>query len=175
MKSVGSQTSYVNKEVLLAVLLFLPVACFAISEGEAAPEFTLPELDQSGDVSLSSTNGKVRYLDFWASWCAPCRVSFPQIIALQSALSNDDFEVIAVNVDENPKLAIKFLRRYETNYKILSDPKGNVASLYQLPGMPTSFLLDRTGKIRLVHSGYKAGDMQKIRATIESLLTEPES
>jgi thiol-disulfide isomerase/thioredoxin len=77
----------------------------AVAEGDAAPLFTLPSLDDSEVYSLAP--GKVIYLDFWASWCAPCRVSFPEVIALQNEMGSDRFEVIAVTVDENRAAATK--------------------------------------------------------------------
>ena len=155
-------------------ICFIPLFAQAVAVGETAPEFTLSRLDQSADTSLASSHGKIRYLDFWASWCAPCRVSLPEIVKLQNELGGDRFEVIAINVDENPGAATKFLKRFPVNYQVLSDPTGKVAAQYELPGMPTSFVVDPSGKITLIHTGFRKGDMASIRAHIESLLSNEE-
>ena len=142
----------------------------AISEGDMAPDFSLPVLGGGPSKSLSGTHGKVRYLDFWASWCAPCRVSIPEMIGLQDELGRQHFEVIAINVDEHVDEALRFLDRYPVNYDNLSDPEGMTAEAYALPGMPTSFVINPEGRVTLVHSGFKPGDMTAIRAHIVALL-----
>ena len=155
--------------ILSLNLLFAPAAA-GVTEGDVAPDFLLPVLGEGSPKSLSASHGKVRYLDFWASWCPPCRVSIPDIVALQEELGGTRFEVIAINVDERIDDAMKFLKRYPVNYDVLSDPKGTAASAYALPGMPTSFVLDPEGRVTLVHVGYKRGDMTAIRAHIVELL-----
>ena len=156
--------------LLLACLLY-GMSVHAATEGETAPEFTLPVIGApASEISLTSLRGKVVYLDFWASWCAPCRVSFPEIIELKEDLGEQDFEVVAISVDERIEDAGRFLRRYKTPYPVLHDPEGKFASSYKLPGMPTSFVIDRNGVIRLVHSGFKPGDMATIRQEINKLL-----
>ena len=157
---------------ILALHLLLADAAFAVAEGDMAPDFMLPVLNGESVRSLSESNGKVRYVDFWASWCPPCRASIPDIVALQEELGGDHFEVIAINVDERTDDATRFLHRYPMNYDSLSDPRGAVARAYALPGMPTSFVLDPEGRVTLVHVGYKRGDMEGIRAHILELLRQ---
>ena len=135
-----------------------------------APDFLLPVLGDESTQSLSASHGKVRYIDFWASWCAPCRVSIPQIIALQEELGGDDFEVIAINVDERVEDALDFLELYSFNYVNLSSPDGHVAETYSLKAMPMSFVLDSEGRVTLAHAGFRRGDMETIRAHILELL-----
>ena len=154
---------------LTLYLLFTGTA-LAVSEGDVAPDFALPVLGGESTRFLSASHGKVRYLDFWASWCPPCRVSVPDIVALQEEFGGDHFEVLAINVDERQDDAMRFLRRYPVNYDSLSDPRGATAKAYALPGMPTSFVLDPEGRVTLVHVGFKRGDMAKIRAHILELL-----
>ena len=156
------------RTIVVLIMLLTSALSHAAVEGDTAPLFTLPNLDKSSTYSLAA--GKVIYLDFWASWCAPCRVSFPEVIALQNDLGSDRFEVIAVTVDENPAAAIRFLRRYDVPYQILSDPDGVVAGQYALPCMPTSFVIDQEGSVSLRHSGFKPGDMTSIRRRIHQLL-----
>lgn len=160
------------KILTLASLLFWSVTATALSEGEAAPSFSLPILGKLQKVSLSELRGKIVYLDFWASWCGPCRISLPQIVVLQEELGSDQFEVIAVNLDEDQEKGSRFLKRFPVNYTVLSDPTGQVAEVYQLPGMPSSFVIDRAGIITLTHTGFKQGDMTIIRNHIKWLLVQ---
>ena len=143
---------------------------FAIGEGDAAPDFSLPVLGGDSTRTLSDSHGKVRYLDFWASWCPPCRVSIPEIAALHEELGGSRFEVIGINVDERLADALRFMRRYPVGYENLSDPKGEIAEAYALLGMPTSFVIGAQGRVTLVHVGFKPGDMKAIRAHILELL-----
>ena len=163
------------KACLTMICLLASFANIAATEGQPAPELSLAELNSAATYELSDLRGKVVYLDFWASWCAPCRVSFPEIIQLKQDLADQPFEVIAVTVDENPEDAQRFLRRYEVPYPILHDKEGRSAATYRLPGMPTSFVIDGNGKIQLRHTGFKPGDMEAIRETIVDLLSGDES
>jgi thiol-disulfide isomerase/thioredoxin len=158
------------KAFVLALTLLLANPAFGVAEGDMAPGFELPVLGGETTKSLSASRGKVRYIDFWASWCPPCRVSVPEIVALQRDLGGSRFEVIAINVDERIDDALKFLERYPMNYDVLSDPQGTTAAAWALPGMPTSFVVDPDGRVTLVHVGFRRGDMQAIRAHIVELL-----
>ena len=158
------------KALLLALGLTLAGTASGVTEGDMAPEFVLPVLGGERTRSLSESHGRVRYVDFWASWCPPCRVSVPEIVALQTELGGDDFEVIAINVDERVDDALRFLERYPMNYDVLSDPRGATAAAWALPGMPTSFVVDPKGRVTLVHVGFRPGDMEAIRAHIVELL-----
>ena len=158
------------KAFVLALSLLLANPAFGVAEGDMAPGFELPVLGGETTKSLSASHGKVRYIDFWASWCPPCRVSVPEIVALQRDLGGSRFEVIAINVDERIDDALRFLERYPMNYDVLSDPQGATAAAYALPGMPTSFVVDPQGRVTLVHAGFRPGDMEDIRAHIVELL-----
>jgi len=161
------------KSLVLALNLLFAGTALCVGEGEMAPDFVLPVLGGETTKSLSASHGKVRYVDFWASWCPPCRVSIPEIVALQKELGGGDFEVIAINVDERMEDALRFLERYPVNYDVLSDPQGTTASAWALPGMPTSFVIDPEGRVTLVHVGFRRGDMEGIRAHIVELLGRP--
>ena len=156
--------------LVLALNLLLAGTAWGVGEGEPAPDFELPVLGGETTKSLSASHGKVRYVDFWASWCPPCRVSIPDIVALQRELGGSGFEVIGINVDERIDDALAFLERHPMNYDVLSDPQGATAAAYALPGMPTSFVIDPEGRVTLVHVGFRRGDMKAIRAHIVELL-----
>ena len=158
------------KAFVLALSLLLANPAAGVAEGDMAPGFELPVLGGETTKSLSASHGKVRYIDFWASWCPPCRVSVPEIVALQRGLGGSRFEVIAINVDERIDDALRFLEHYPMNYDVLSDPQGATAAAYALPGMPTSFVVDPQGRVTLVHVGFRPGDMEDIRAHIVELL-----
>ena len=147
-------------------LAALALATALIAPGALAHE-DLATLD------LSAYQGKVVYLDFWASWCAPCRRSFPWLDAMQRKHGDAGLVVIAVNVDTERKLASDFLREVPVGFKIFYDPKGELAAKWQLLGMPSSFLIDRSGKVRSRHESFKADQTAALEAQIAALLKEP--
>ena len=162
------------KILITAILYFWSTSLAALSEGDVAPAFDLPVLGEAEMVSLAEHHGKVVYLDFWASWCGPCRISLPQISKLQEELGSSQFQVIAINLDKNQDRGIRFLRRFPVNYTVLSDPAGKVAKIYQLPGMPSSFIINQAGSISLTHTGFRQGDMTIIHDHIKKLLAQNE-
>mgnify|MGYP001303174872 CR=1 FL=1 len=139
--------------------------------GDPAPDFKLPYLTQKGNTSLSAYRGKVVYVDFWASWCGPCRKSLPFLDGVRKDLKGKGFEVLAINLDEDVKAAREFLKQYPVSYPTLHDADGNTPDAFGLRGMPTSYLIDRQGKIRVIHQGFKPSDSQKIRAEITALVS----
>jgi len=114
------------------------------------------------NFDLAHYRGKVVYLDFWASWCTPCRASFP-FMAEMAATHDDDLAIVAINVDEHRADAQGFLADYETPFDIVFDPAGKLAGEHQVPGMPTSFLFDRDGQLIGSHVGFRKKDMDKLR------------
>ena len=163
-----------NKLIILATISFCVLA-YATERGDAAPDFELPELSGNGTVVLADYAGKVVLIDFWASWCAPCRDSLPLLARLHATLADRGFEVLAVNLDEDPDDARRFLLTYPVGYTVLSDQAGHVAESYGLKTMPTSFLVDRRGIVRYVHEGFHATDIEKIRSQILSALPADQS
>lgn len=163
------------KQLLLGLILStLPLLAQAGGAvvGQAAPAVSLPSLSGSGDISLESLRGKVVYLDFWASWCGPCRVSFPQLEVLRNELGGDGFEVFAINVDEQEADALKFLEAVPVSYPLVRDAAGTTPQTYGILGMPTGYLIDREGIVRDIHQGYRKSDGEKLRAAIVQLLGE---
>ena len=159
-----------QKTLSVITLMVMPGFCLALSEGSLAPEFRLPIFDQAEVIESSEYLGKVIYLDFWASWCGPCQISVPKLIELQAELNSDQFEVVAINVDEEPSRARRFLQRFDINYTVLADPAGSIAARYELKGMPTAFIIDQQGRITKIHTGFRRGDMLEIRNEINGLL-----
>ena len=159
-----------KKTLCMLALVCLSDVCLALNEGVLAPDFSLPKFDQSEVMQSSDYLGKVVYLDFWASWCGPCQISVPKLIELQNELNFEEFEVVAINLDEEPNRARRFLERFDINYTVLADPAGDIAAKYELEGMPTAFIIDQRGRIMKIHSGFRRGDMEEIRNKINRLL-----
>ena len=160
---------------MLCLFLSLPLAAQAgsIAKGQPAPLVDLPNLPaDGGQTSLASLQGKVVYLDFWASWCGPCRISLPRLNALRNELGEQGFEVLAVNVDEYEEDALQFLEEFPVDYPVIWDNGGQSPKAFGILGMPTAFLIDRKGIIREVHQGFRKSDTEKIRARVIELLKE---
>lgn len=161
--------------VLLTFALLVPTwaGAASVKEGEVAPGFALPSLTEQGRViDLMELRGRVVYVDFWASWCGPCRVSFPLLDDIREELGERGFEVLAINVDEFPEDAFAFLEELPVSYLVVRDESGSTPREYGILGMPTGFLIDREGTVRKVHQGFRKGDGPKLRSEILELLEE---
>ena len=153
-------------------LLLLGCLCFASALAQAVPAqgFTLPNLDGK-TVSLQDYRGKIVYLDFWASWCVPCRTSFPWMSSMHDKYAKDGLVIIGVTVDASPATAKQFLQRNPANFVIAHDRNGKIADMYKISAMPTSFLIDRQGNIIDTHYGFSTKDQAKLEARIKAALT----
>jgi peroxiredoxin len=157
--------------VALALLAAAPAAA-AAEAGQVAPSFTGTVLAGGEPVRLEDLRGKVVYLDFWASWCGPCRQSLPWMEQLRRDFGRSGLEVVAVNVDETADDAIRFLKRYAVSYPILGDAKGDIAALYDVREMPSSYLIGRDGTVRQVHRGFSLRDAAQLREAVARLVAE---
>ncbi len=148
-------------------LLLFTLAAQAVEIGQVAPETKGPRLLYDQAIDLKDLRGKTVLLDFWASWCGPCKQSLPMLDEMRSDLVAagypDMFEIIAVNLDEDPEAAKKFLQRYPVSYPVIADPKAELAVLYKIPTMPTSFIIDSDGVVRWRHEGFRASELSEIR------------
>jgi len=127
-----------------------------------APTAGAAGTDANG-LDLNAYKGKVVYLDFWASWCAPCKQSFPFMQSLAATYPSRDLAIIAVNLDHSQKRAEAFLNEVGANFPVVYDPKGALAKRFKVSDMPTSILIGRDGTVRYVHQGFfpaKEGDYQ---------------
>jgi len=160
--------------VINAILIFaliLNVNGNGLKVGQRAANFTLKTF--AGEkVSLSDQRGKVVLLDFWASWCAPCKEEMPFLDLLQKTYGSDDFIVLAVNIDNHSQNAVEFLKRYSIKLASLWDEKKQVVAAYNLETMPSSILIDQEGWIRAIHSGFRVEDFPRYKQEVEKLIKE---
>jgi thiol-disulfide isomerase/thioredoxin len=157
--------------VLLLLLLAWQAAVPAAEPAQGmAPEFTLPT--DRGEISLAQLRGQVVYVDFWASWCGPCRMSFPWMNDMHARYGQQGLAIVAVNLDTERKLSAKFLEKYPASFLVAYDPPGKVAEAYRVAGMPTSYLIDRQGRLHATHQGFREEDMARLEAEIRALLTK---
>lgn len=136
-----------------------------------APDVSLA-IDTGSPIRLSELRGSVGLIDFWASWCIPCRTSFPAIDALQKEFRDKGFRVVAVNVDEDRRSADQFLVARPHTMTVAFDPQGKAAEAFKLKGMPSTIILDRRGSIRFTHMGYTEKTLAQFRSEILQLLGE---
>jgi thiol-disulfide isomerase/thioredoxin len=123
-------------------------------------------------LDLDAYRGKVVLLDFWASWCGPCKESFPWMQRMAHDYADRGLVVIAVNVDHDRSLAERFLRDQQPRFAVYFDPQGQLAEHYQVNAMPSSLYIDRSGKIRYMHRGFVAGDREDAERTLSALVAE---
>ena len=160
------------KKILAAALLtFLSLSVNAAAIDGAAPNFKLKTLDGKA-VKLSALKGKVVMINFWASWCGPCRQEMPLLQEIYSDYRKAGFVLLAVNLDEDVSEAKKFLKGMEISFPILLDPEGSVADLYKNQAMPSSYFVNREGNLAHLHRGYRPGEEKDYRKTILKLLAE---
>lgn len=147
-------------------------SAFAVSVGDKAPDFKIPRLETKGMISLKHYRGKVVYVDFWASWCGPCRQSLPAMNEIRQEFRKKGFEVIAINLDEERDEAMAFLKEFPVAYPTARDTSGKVPEAYGLVGMPTAYLVDKKGNVQLVHEGFKKSDIEELKQKITTLLRQ---
>ncbi|MBK8815772.1 MAG: TlpA family protein disulfide reductase [Methylococcaceae bacterium] len=144
----------------------------ATDVGQPAPQFTLPTLQKDQPTSLKQFAGKVVYVDFWASWCAPCRTSFPLLNKLHEKLKSKGFEVVGINLDEDKAKAEKFLKEFPVGFTVLRDAKGEWSDQFVVESMPTSFIVDKQGVVQHIHHGFTSGDVTELEQKITTLFAK---
>jgi cytochrome c biogenesis protein CcmG, thiol:disulfide interchange protein DsbE len=146
----------------------------AVSVGDAAPDFQLSAVpDGRGGpavLNLRELRGRVVYLDFWASWCGPCKQSFPWMNALQQRYGAQGLQVVAVNLDERNEDARRFLAKVPAQFRVAFDGAGDTPKRYAILGMPTSVLIGADGRVLKVHAGFNADDTAALESAIQQAL-----
>lgn len=159
------------REVIALSLVLAGLLSPAISSAELAKDFSLAGMENS-TVNLQNFRGKIVYLDFWASWCAPCRQSFPWMDDILAKYQAQGFEVLAVNLDSSKDDAEEFLLDNPVDFLVAFDPDGGTPEAYGVKGMPSSFLIDRNGEIVSSHIGFNSSYKQEFEQTLKQLLEQ---
>lgn len=133
-----------------------------------APDFNLE--GKKNQISLTDYRGQIVYLDFWASWCQPCRKSFTWMNKMQSLYGKQGFKVIAINLDEEREKAEKFLKVIPANFDVAFDPHGNTARAYNVRAMPSSYIIDKNGNVIHANLGFRGNDKEKLEIKIRNLV-----
>lgn len=162
----------IARGAFMAFLVQFAGGALAADAGAGPGGFRLPVLGGAAEVSLADVRGKVVYLDFWASWCGPCRKAIPLYETMYREIGTEHFEILAINLDENEQDALEFLEQRQITYPVLLDPAGATALDWGVRVMPTSFLLDREGRIVREFPGFETSHFAEIRHEIETLLAQ---
>jgi thiol-disulfide isomerase/thioredoxin len=164
-----SKTINSLRALLLAALASMPA--LAVAPQGPAPLFRLTGTDGT-QVSLEQFKGQVVMINFWATWCGPCRQEMPLLDQLYAKYKPMGFTLLGVNVEPDSTLASGFLQKTPVTFPILFDTKSEVSKLYQVAGMPSTSIVDRKGNLRWVHKGYKPGDENEYLNQIRALVRE---
>lgn len=170
MSALHSSFRFLRAAALGATLLGAASA-WALDPGGPAPNLSLPGLNDNV-VNLAGLKGKVVYVDFWASWCGPCKQSFPFMNELLAKYRAQGLEVVAVNLDAKRDDARSFLAEVPADFTVAFDAKGDSARRWEVRSMPSSYLVGRDGRIVAVHKGFKADDRKELEARIAQALAD---
>lgn len=157
------------RSLALCLLITMTPYSFA-EEAQLLPISSVAGQNQT--IQFNDLRGKVVLIDFWASWCGPCRQSFPWMNAMQTKYAEQGFEIVAINLDSEAEEAANFLKEIPANFKIGFDSEGITAEKMQVEAMPMSYLIDRDGKIRYRMMGFNTQKKTEHEAHIQTLLTE---
>lgn len=154
-----------------SALLLLLCSFQVLAEVQKAPDFTAVTRG-GGAIKLSEQQGNVVMLNFWASWCGPCRKEMPLLEKIQQKYQRLGFVLIGMNVDEDTAAAERFLQDVPVSFPVALDSKGEISKLFNVKAMPTTVMIDRNGNIRNIHYGYKDGDEKAYEKMIRELVRE---
>ncbi|MBT8083910.1 MAG: TlpA family protein disulfide reductase [Woeseia sp.] len=155
---------------LLSLWALTTLASSALT-GQTAPDFALAS-NTGSNLRLSEYRGDVVMINFWATWCGPCRQEMPLLDDLYGRYERVGFKLLGVNIDDDAGRALKMIDELGVSFPVLFDEAKDVSRLYQVEAMPVTILVDRAGTVRHVHHGYKPGYEQKYLTEIRSLLRE---
>jgi peroxiredoxin len=157
---------------VFAMTMLVASVAYAATVSGPAPSFTL-QSNAGGQVSLASLKGKVVMVNFWATWCVPCRQEMPHLQALYEKYNGLGFELLAVNVEKNnAEGARKWLQETPVTFPVLFDPENQVTKLYKVQTMPSTVIIGRDGTMRFMHNGYKPGYENDYQTQVRALLRE---
>ncbi|MBL8305842.1 MAG: TlpA family protein disulfide reductase [Rubrivivax sp.] len=157
--------------VALALLAAAAGAQAAVTPQAAAPDFTLKSAE-GRNLRLAEQRGQVVLVNFWASWCGPCRQEMPQLNRLYDKYRSSGFTMLGINIDDDPKNGAATAAKWGVKFPVLLDADKTVSKLYDLGSMPATVLIDRDGKVRFLHRGYREGVEETYERQIRELVKE---
>lgn len=157
--------------IIALVLCVISVGSFANIKADAAPDFVLKSASGK-NIRLSELKGRVVMLNFWATWCGPCAEEIPHLNKLHETLDSYDFELLGINLDEDQSKAKHLAKKLNVNFPILFDEEKIVSKNFSIDAMPTTILIDRSGKIRHINRGFKDGYVERYYRQIQALRKE---
>lgn len=140
-------------------------------DGQLAPDFALRS-SQGQNLRLSEYRGQVVMINFWATWCGPCRQEMPMLNEIYDRYNDVGFTLLGVNIDENPQQALRMAERLKVTFPVLFDERKEVSKMYDVRAMPVTVMIDRDGRVRSVHQGYQSGREQEYLNEVRALLRE---
>lgn len=166
--------------LLMSILVASPIAVSATKNSVVvvnpplpAPDWSLPAIQNAeGTLSMSDYRGRITYVDFWASWCGPCRLSLPALNGLKAQFADNPVQFLAISIDVVEEDAWDFLKRYPVDFPVVIDTEGDIARTFAVDGMPSGYLIDGDGRVREIHIGFKKGDELGLAQSIKELLGE---
>ena len=153
---------------LMSAIALAVMPAWSVEPGQLAPEFQLAS--RSGTLRLSDLRGSTVYLDFWASWCGPCKQSFPWMNEMQARYGAQGLKVVAVDVDQKSPEGRAFLERVRADFEVVFDPQGGTPKAYSVKAMPSSLLIGPDGRVIFTHSGFRMDERQDLERRIRQAL-----
>ena len=139
--------------------------------GSAAPDFTLKS-STGRNLKLSEHRGEVVMINFWATWCGPCRQEMPLLNRIHEKYRKAGLTLLGVNIDDNSANALAMVKKLGVTFPVLFDAEKRISRLYDVDGMPSTLLIDRDGKVRYIHRGYRAGYEERYETQVRELLKQ---
>jgi peroxiredoxin len=168
---MGTAVNWMRATALTMAVMVAPVALGSPSVGGAAPGFELNAMGGK-QLGLNELRGQVVLINFWASWCGPCRTEMPRLDALYRKYKAAGVSLVGINVEPDSAEALNYLKSTPVTFPILFDTDSKVSKLYDVAGMPSTVILDRKGTVRYIHRGYKPGEEDAYLDQIRALMRE---
>ena len=169
MKNIKQTSPAILLALIALVSLTFSSTASAVKVKQTAPDFTL-ESNKGTNIRLKDLRGIVVMINFWATWCAPCRKELPLLNSLYNKYKSKGFVLLGVNIDDKSELAKKMIKELKINFPVLFDKTQSTSETYDLQAMPSTFIVDKNGIIRFSHYGYKSGYEKKYEKDVKSLL-----
>ena len=162
---------FAGSVVRAIAVLAVAIPALAGEPSTPAPDFVL-DSNTGKPVKLSGLKGNVVMINFWATWCGPCRQEMPLLESIYKQYKTKNFTLLGVNVEPDPQAANDWLKKTPVSFPVLYDKDSTVSNLYKVAGMPSTVFVDRKGNVRVIHRGYKPGDENEYMNNIRMLMRE---